>query len=182
MYRKELMSGSLPSLSLLVCLVEIYKLCQAGVSFLRFRFGLREQSCCTFRISTLQRVVTYFAHDEVFIGIRRSLGIQSERIVIGRVESEVSPVSCLCSQTFFLNGLAHALLDAVVDTRSISEDEGRSVVSFRFVDSLDSLVEVRADVDAGDIDIAVSHGHTCQILLLCLLAGSSELCDRACRC
>ena len=73
-----------------------------------------------------------------------------------------------------------ALADTVVDTRSVSDDQGRSVISFCLSDCLDSLVEVSADRDMSNIYVTVCDGHACEVFLLGLLAGCCELCDSTC--
>ena len=70
----------------------------------------------------------------------------------------------------------------MVDARCVSDDDGRSVVSFSFLNSLEELSLICAHCDLRDIDVAVAHCHHAEVLLLGPLACCRELCDRAGRC
>ena len=69
----------------------------------------------------------------------------------------------------------------MVDTRSVSDDQGRSGISLCLGDGLDSLVLISAHGDLCYIYIAIAHCHSGQILLNGFLTVCGELCDSAFR-
>ena len=75
-----------------------------------------------------------------------------------------------------------AALDTVVDTRCIADNEGRSLVSFCFCESLDELVLVRSHCNLSNVNVAVAHSHHAEILLLDVLTACSELGNSTLRC
>ena len=75
--------------------------------------------------------------------------------------------------------LAAHHVDAVVDARSVGEDDGRAVVGFRFLEGLERLVAVGTHGDGRDVDVAVAHHHQAQVLLAHAHAGVGELGDSA---
>ena len=70
----------------------------------------------------------------------------------------------------------------MIDTRSITDDQGRPVVGFRFQYRLHELVLVRTHGNLGDVDISIGNRHHAQILLLDAFARSGKLCDGRLRC
>ena len=66
---------------------------------------------------------------------------------------------------FFLLSLAHAGFDTVVDTRSVSDDQRRSVVCFCFADSLESLSLVSAHSDLSYVYITVGSSDKTEVFL-----------------
>ena len=65
----------------------------------------------------------------------------------------------------------------MVDAGRISKDQGRTRISLCLRDCLECLVHIRTHADLRDIDIAVGHRNTCEILLLGLLTACRKLCD-----
>ena len=57
-------------------------------------------------------------------------------------------------------------LDTVVDTRRVSDDDGRAMVALRLGDGLDALVVVSAHGNLRYIYIAIAHRDSSQIFLL----------------
>ena len=70
----------------------------------------------------------------------------------------------------------------MVDAWSISDDEGRSLVSFSFLHSPYELCRVSSHTYACNIYITIAHCHEAEVLLACTLACCSELGDRSSRC
>src|SRR5699024_9385742 len=81
---------------------------------------------------------------------------------------------CLC--------FAHTLLDTVVDTRSVSNDQGRSRISLSLCDRFYGLCVVSAHSDLSNVYIAVAHCDACQVFLLHFFTACCELCNCAGRC
>ena len=106
----------------LLSLVDLDQLLQVFETLLALLLGSCEEFLRAVRICAHKRCITNFACQEVLIGLCRSLGIETERSLSFlceiRVEAEVEPVAGLYSELFLCDGLAHALADTVVDTRS----------------------------------------------------------------
>ena len=98
------------------------------VSQFRELLGLGEELLGFGREGLQQAVVTDLAHDEVLelapVGL---FAVQVEAVltgfVLGRVETPQVPVTALDSLGLFVLGTTHADLDAVVDTRSVADDQ-----------------------------------------------------------
>ena len=103
--------------------IQCDQLVQVLVSLLVASSILSKQLLSSFRICSLQRVVTNLAVQELHQILGRSLGIQGELGLCCRVEPEQMPVTRLNSQLFLCLSLAHTLLDTMVDTRSVSNDQ-----------------------------------------------------------
>ena len=94
------------------------------------------------------------------------------------------PVAALDSLGLLGLALTHATLglEAVVDTRSVGDDERRSGVSLSLADGLEALCVVGTHSNLCYVDVAIGCLHEAEVLLLDTLAGSSELsygCDRS---
>src|SRR5699024_5546452 len=111
-----------------------------------------------------------------------SLGIQCELVLCSRIEAEVMPVSTLNSQFFLCLSFAHTFLDTMVDTWSVSDDQGWSRISFCFCNSFNSLIEVSTHSDLCYVYITIAHSNGSHIFLLSLFTACSELCNSTCRC
>ena len=92
------------------------------------------------------------------------------------------PVAGFYCQLFFGLCFAHALLDSMVDTRSIGDDQRRARISLRFRDSLYGLVEISTHSDLSNIYITIAHSNGSKIFLFHFLAACSELGDCTRRC
>ena len=92
---------------------------------------------------TGQSVVTNLAHDEVTIRSSGSLAVELEGILAlvsqTRIITEAVPVACFNSLLLLELRNAHAALDTVVDTGSVADDEGRTVVAFSLNKRLENL-------------------------------------------
>ena len=112
-------------LLLSVSCVYVYQFLQVFVSLHSFLLVDREQSCSLLRICSLQSIVTYLAVKEcLVVFLLRSLAVKEELVALSsRIEPEVIPVSALYCQLFLCLSLAHTLLDTVVDTRSVCDDQ-----------------------------------------------------------
>ena len=159
---------------------------QGLISFLSKGFALGEQIFCSLREVELQGVVTNFAHDEVSVGLCRHVRINSKRIFtvccLFRIESQKVPVTGSYGLLHLQHGLVHTGLDAVVDTRCICDDEGRSFVSFSFFKSSYGLLGVSTHSDLSYINIAVSHSDLSEVFLLDFLTCCCELGNCSDRC
>ena len=90
--------------------------------------GLGEEFLGFFGEGLQQAVVTNLAHDEVLefcpVGF---LAVQVETVLaglfLGGVETPQVPVTAINGELLFELGVTHADLDAVVDTRSIADDQ-----------------------------------------------------------
>ena len=67
----------------------------------------------------------------------------------------------------------------MVDTRRVADDKRRSVVRFRFGDSVKELLFVRTHSALRDVNVAVTHSHHAEVFLLRSLAARGEFRDRA---
>ena len=125
--------------------------------------------------------ITNFALDEFFIICGRSRGIKLEGIFAffskSGVEAEEMPVTCFNSAFFFCHCVAHAAFDTVVDARCISNDEGRTVISFCFGDCFNCLCHVCALCDLCNIDVTIAHCDCCKVFLLNVFTCCCELCN-----
>ena len=121
-----------------------------------------------------------FALEEVFeLIIIWFLGIEDEWVLTFLSEFwVVSPeVPVAAIHSFLDMGLsdAHTLADTVVDARSVSDDEGWTLICFCFFDGFDSLVHVGAETDLRNINVAIDGLHHAEVFLVGLLTSSSEL-------
>ena len=142
---------------------------------------LFEELFCSLREGAGQGVVTNLAHDEVAVAGGRSLAVQSERILtvvsLAGIEAEVVPVAGGYCLLLFRLGDTHAALDTMVDARSVSDNDRRTIVAFRLGKGLNALIVVSAHSHLGNVYIAIAHSDAGQILFLGSLTGSSELSD-----
>ena len=147
---------------------------------------LLEELSCSLGECTGEGIVTDFAHDEVAVACTRCLAIEGEGILAlisqSRIEAEHMPVACCNSLLLLGHGDAHTALDTVVDTGSIADDEGRSVVCLSLTECLECLVVVSTHSALCNVDIAVAHSDLSEVLLLDGLTGCRELCNGADRC
>ena len=78
--------------------------------------------------------------NEVAVGSGGFFGIQGEGIFtvfgLAGVKAEVVPVTGGNGVLFFLLAYAHTTTDTVVDAGCISNDDGRTVIAFGFVEGL----------------------------------------------
>ena len=113
----------------------------------------------------------------------RLLGIQAERVLpfVGelRIISPQVPVAAFDGAGFLRLTASHTAfyLQAVIDTRCISDHDGRSRISLGFPNRFQTLSIVGAHGYLCGIDVPVSGGHQTQILLADPLSLSSELGD-----
>src|SRR5699024_934487 len=96
------------------------------------------------RILFCNRCETNFTFQEVLeLTPIRFFGIQCERVLAFSFQSRIVapqvPVTTCNSFFFFSLRFTHTLLQTVVDTRSISDNQRRTVISFSFADSLQGL-------------------------------------------
>ena len=89
------------------------------------------------------------------------------------------PVTSLNRQLLLGLSLAHTLLDTMVDTRSVSDDQGRSRICLCLCDGLHTLIEVRTHGNLRHIYITVAHGDGSQVFLLGVFTAGCELSDRS---
>ena len=92
------------------------------------------------------------------------------------------PVSALNCQFFLSLSFAHAFLDTMVDTWSISDDQRWSRICFCFCNCFNSLVEVSTHSNLCYVYITIAHSDGSHIFLLNLFTACSELCNSTCRC
>ena len=109
--------------------IEIYQSLQVFVSFHSLSLILREESLCFFRICSHQGIVTNFSVQEFLIISLRLFAVQSKFLLSFRIESEVVPVSAFYCKLFLCLCFAHTFLDSMVDTWSVSDDQGWSRMS-----------------------------------------------------
>ena len=89
------------------------------------------------------------------------------------------PVATLYSLGLLHLRVTHAGADTVVDTRRVSYDKRRTVVSLSLTDSLEGLRIVGTHCDLSHINIAIGRSDKAEILLADALARCSELGDSA---
>ena len=160
-------------------LVQFDQLEQMLVALLGGFFVLFEQNSSTLGELAGQTVVTGFVGQEFLVTAGGSLGIQDELLAgfSSGVEAEGVPVAALDSLLHLILAVHHAALDGVHFAGAVSDDQGRTVVSFGFLDGLDGLSGVGAHSDLSNVDIAIGHGDFSEALLLHFLTGSCELCN-----
>ena len=144
-----------------------------------FFFGFNEQGFGKFGLSLLQSGVTGFTEQEFLITCGRILTVERERIgfrsdEFGVIPVEV-PVTCVDSLLLFELRVAH--VDTVVDTRSVADDERRSVVIFGFDDRVEELLLVGAHSALSNVNVTVTHSDHAEVFLLDSLTAGSEFSD-----
>ncbi len=92
------------------------------------------------------------------------------------------PVARFYSVLDVLLRFAHAFLDAVVDTRRISDNQRWSIVSFSFSDCFHELGFVSAHAYLRYVYIAVGHCHHAEVFLLDSFTRGCKFCNCCCRC
>ena len=128
-------------------------------SFVREEFGERFEA--DFSVKEFLRIAGRF----LAVKLERILSFLSEF----RIESVKRPLSCFDCEFLFVLAVRH--VNTVVDARSISDDERRSVVFLCFGHSLYKLVVVCAHCN---VDVAVSHGNHSEIFLSNFLSACRE--------
>ena len=73
--------------------------------------------------------------------------------------------------------VAHAAFDTVVDARCISNDKGRTIISFCFRNCFNCLCHVCTLCDLCNIDVTVAHCNCCKVFFLNVFTCSSKLCN-----
>ena len=138
----------------------------------------------------LQRSEANLAHEVILELIPlRLLGVERERVlallgVVGVVAPQV-PVATLYGESLLVLAATHVAtilgraLDTVVDTRSVGDDERRTIVGLSLADSLQRLLVVGTHGDLGHIDVAVGGLHQTEVLLAHALATGGKLSDGA---
>ena len=92
------------------------------------------------------------------------------------------PVTSFYSVLLFCLSFAHTNLDTMVDTWSISDNQGRSRICFCFCKSFDTLIVISTHCDLCNIYIAVAHCDRSQVFLLHFFSACCELCNCSGRC
>ena len=94
-------------------------------------------------------------------------------------EAEVVPVTCLNCQFLLSLSFCHTLLDTMVDTWSVSNDQGWSWICLSLSQiALAVWCRVSTHGDLCYIYITVGHCNACKVFLLGLFTTSSELSNR----
>ena len=93
------------------------------------------------------------------------------------VEAEAMPVSGLNSELLLGLCFAHTFLDTMVDTWSVSDNEGRSRICLCLCDCFDCLIVISAHSDLCYVYIAIAHCDACHIFLLGFFTACCELCN-----
>ena len=104
-----------------------------------------------------------------------SLAVQAELLLSSRVVTEVVPVTGLNCQLLLGLSFAHALLDTMVDTRSVSHDQDGPGYASASAIAFNSLSVISTHGDLSYVYIAVRHCDACKIFLLGLFTASCEL-------
>ena len=145
------------------------------ISSLSFFFVCLEEYICSCRELTGKSGVAGFVHEELLVSASWCLGIKSELLLCSWVISEQVPVTAVNSLLHFLLTVGHTTLDGVHFTRSITDDEGRTIICFSFCDCLDCLVWISSHSNLCNIDIAILHSNLSKALLLYFLTSSCKL-------
>ena len=104
-----------------------------------------------------RRITNLIGYKGTIIG-RRLLGVEGEGLIAPRVITEVIPVTGQNSSLLLGLSNAHTALYTVVDTRSISDDDGRTVIALGLFKGLDALVVIGTHCNLCYVYIAVAHG------------------------
>ena len=91
------------------------------------------------------------------------------------------PVTAFYGELLLLLAETHSGLQTMVDTRSVGDDEGWSVISLSLLDGVHVLNRACTHGHLSHIYIAIAHCHHSEILLADLLSARCELGDCACR-
>ena len=126
---------------LLFCSVKFYEFVQVSVSCLCIFFRFLKETICFLRILSYKSIVTNLSVQECFV--ISCFGALLSRVNAffafccqSRIVTEVIPVTyCYCKLLLCLS-FAHTLLDTMVDTRSISNDQRRSRICLSLCDCL----------------------------------------------
>ena len=89
------------------------------------------------------------------------------------------PVSAFYGACLFGLRASHAALnlEAVVDTRSVADDERRAFVGFGLAECLEALCLVGAHCNLCNVNVSVGGLHEAEVFLGNAFAACSELCD-----
>ena len=152
---------------------------KAIVFSLSLLFCFSEESFCSIGEGLNETAVTSFALDEVDIACGGSLAIDGERVFTGfllsRVVTEELPVACFNSLLHFLLAVSHTTLNTVHFARCITDDNGRTIVSFSFCKRFESLIHISAHSDLSNVYITVRHSDVSKVFLLDRLTSCCEL-------
>ena len=99
-----------------------------------------------------------------------------------RIESQKVPITGSYGLLHLEHGLVHTGLYAVVDTRCVCDDEGRSFVSFSFLQCFYGLLRICTHSDLSYVYISISHSDLSKVFLLDFLTGCCELSNCSDRC
>ena len=164
--------------------VHSYEFIQICISCFCFRFVLSKQSCCFFRILTLQENCNELLRSGSPCSSPYPVSLESRANFLSAagLKRKLCQYPALNCQFFFCLSFCHTLLDTMVDTWSVCNDQRRSRISFCFSDCFNSLVEVSTHRDLCYVYIAIAHCDGSHIFLLGFFTASCELSDCTCRC
>ena len=151
------------------CIGELLsQLLVAFVSFLSFFLVDSEELFSNLRLSLSKLSVSVFAEEEFLVIGGSFFAVEGERILAllceGRIVSVELPVTC--RNCLLLFDLAVGHIDTVVDTRSVADDEGRTVISFCFLEGIDVLIHISAHSNLSNVYVTVAHSHLAEVFLL----------------
>ena len=142
------------------CVIE----CVAGVHFLLEVVG---ELLGHFRIVTGELLVAVFGVDVFCNRDRRLLGVEDKRsLSLGgesRVVTEQCPVTGIHGHLLVFELAVE--IETVVDAGAVADDQGRTIVCFRFLENLQGLSVVCAEGDTAHVNVLVAHGDEAQVLL-----------------
>ena len=161
----------------------IRKLVVVREAFVDIFLGEAKEFVGEFRLGAFEEVETGFLEGEIFEFSFRGLGIEFERIgvLVGRRAITIErPVTAVDSVFNAILGLGH--IDTVGDAGAVSDDEGRAIIFFSFLEGFKGLVAVSAESDRGNVNVAVSHGELTEVFLAARFAAGREFGDGAAAC
>ena len=98
---------------------------------------------------------------------RRLLGVEDKRsLSLGgesRVVTEQCPVTGIHGHLLVFELAVE--IETVVDAGAVADDQGRTIVCFRFLENLQGLSVVCAEGDTAHVNVLVAHGDEAQVLL-----------------
>ena len=145
--------------------------------------GFFKELLCSVREFKFKGVVSHFAHDKVSVVFSRLSAVYGQRILAFfcklRIISEKVPVSGEHRMFHFSHRLVHACLYTVIDARSVSYDQRRSVITLGFSYGFEGMSRIRPHSYLSYVYISVGHSYLSQILFLHRFSGGSKLGDGA---
>ncbi len=142
-------------------------------------FGFFKELGGSLRECLSKTAIAVLGLDEVDIACGRFLGIYGKRILSfclkRRIVTEHLPISGVNRLLHFTLAVGHTALKPMHFAGSVTDNNGRTVISLSFCKRLERLIHIGTHSDLCYIHISIGHSDLCKILLADCLTGSREL-------